>query len=136
MGINREIISSSVERFFVGDDDEVLEMRLVSWNLPTSSPNSICCPIRTWSIFYSSNLMKTKTATSHLRSIDRSCCSSRVCWSFWVPSFPRTRRVWWWRTALPYTLTYPKWVRCRYGCSRVCGSLPELRQSHKSFRHK
>ncbi|KAH8349156.1 hypothetical protein KR084_010357 [Drosophila pseudotakahashii] len=30
MGINREIISSSVERFFPGDDDEVLEMRLVS----------------------------------------------------------------------------------------------------------
>ncbi|XP_017084384.2 uncharacterized protein LOC108116839 [Drosophila eugracilis] len=28
LGINREIISSSVERFFPGDDDEVLEMRL------------------------------------------------------------------------------------------------------------
>ncbi|XP_016948810.1 calcineurin subunit B [Drosophila biarmipes] len=28
MGINREIISSAVERFFPGDDDEVIEMRL------------------------------------------------------------------------------------------------------------
>ncbi|KAH8268000.1 hypothetical protein KR018_004179, partial [Drosophila ironensis] len=30
LGINRELISASVERFFPGDDDEVLEMRLVS----------------------------------------------------------------------------------------------------------